>query len=86
MLAINTAVNTLSHMVNLTARVSESQKGQRKLTSGTHGDFSEMYRVNIVLDVLSSQGWTLFQVSGVVITRNSFQCQTFCCQRFPRLF
>lgn len=42
-LAVNTPVNTLSHTVNLTARVSESQKGQRKLMARTSEGFSETH-------------------------------------------
>lgn len=55
--AVNTAVNTLSHTVNLTARVSESQKGQRKLMARTSEGFSEIHGcfVKSRLEVIS--GW-----------------------------
>lgn len=42
-LAINAAVNTRSHMLNLTVGVSGSQKGQGKPMAGTCEDFSETH-------------------------------------------
>lgn len=58
-LAVNTAVNTLPHTVNLTARVSESQKGRRKLMARTSEGFSEMYGrlMKSRLDVIAGLNW-----------------------------
>lgn len=58
---INAAVNTLSHMLHVTARVSGRQKGQGKPMAGTREDCSEThwkYKVGflkrLVLEVISA--------------------------------